>query len=197
MCVYSVAQLRPTLCDPIACVRQAPLSMGFLRQEYCRRLPFPPPRDLPDPGIEPSSPAMQVDSLPLSHQGSLQSMNMESHMRKTKGEGEGGSGEGEMAAFSFSFLVHHSVEDVCNHLNEWSDIWIGVKEMYLELGRHFKTPKSKVCLVWFSTTTQNSQKEFISRRKRWHFISGGPSTWMCTIHEPHSLPYKVNTVDIY
>ena len=43
---------------------------------------------------------------------------MEPHMRKTKGEGEGGSGEGEMAAFSFSFLVHHSVEDICNHLNE-------------------------------------------------------------------------------
>ena len=56
MCVYSVAQLRPTLCDPIACVRQAPLSMGFIRQEYCRRLPFPPPRDLPDPGIKPTTP---------------------------------------------------------------------------------------------------------------------------------------------
>ena len=35
---------------------QAPLSMGFSRQEYCSGLPFPPPRDLPDPGIEPASP---------------------------------------------------------------------------------------------------------------------------------------------
>ena len=43
---------------------------------------------------------------------------MKSHMTKIKGEGEGGSGEGEMAAFSFSFLVHHNVEEVCNHLNE-------------------------------------------------------------------------------
>ena len=43
--------------------RQAPLSMGFLRQEYWSGLLFPPPRDLPDPGIEPTSPALQADSL--------------------------------------------------------------------------------------------------------------------------------------
>ena len=36
--------------------RQAPLLMGFSRQEYWSGLPFPPPEDLPDPGIEPSSP---------------------------------------------------------------------------------------------------------------------------------------------
>ena len=53
----------------IAC--RAPLSMGFSRQEYWSGLPFPSPGDLPDPGIEPRSPALQVDSLPLSHQGSL------------------------------------------------------------------------------------------------------------------------------
>ena len=53
--------------------RQAPLSMGFSRQEYWNGLPRPPPGDLPDPGIEPTSPvapALQADSLPLSHQGS-------------------------------------------------------------------------------------------------------------------------------
>ena len=37
---------------------QAPLSMGFSRQEYWSGLPFPPPGDLPDPGIEPASPAL-------------------------------------------------------------------------------------------------------------------------------------------
>ena len=47
--------------------RQAPLSMGLLREEYWSGLPFPPPQDLPDPGIEPRSPAGQVDSLLLSH----------------------------------------------------------------------------------------------------------------------------------
>ena len=47
--------------------------MGFPRQEYQSGLPFPPPGDLPDPGIKPAfpvAPALQVDSLPLSHQGS-------------------------------------------------------------------------------------------------------------------------------
>ena len=43
------------------------LSMGFPRQEYWSGLPFPIPVDLSDPGIEPVSPALQVDSLPLSH----------------------------------------------------------------------------------------------------------------------------------
>ena len=38
--------------------------MGFSRQEYCSRLPFPSPGDLPDPVIEPTSPAWQACSLP-------------------------------------------------------------------------------------------------------------------------------------
>ena len=49
----------------VAC--QPPLFMGFPRQEYWDGLPFLPPGDLPNPGIEPESPALQVDSLPLSH----------------------------------------------------------------------------------------------------------------------------------
>ena len=42
---------------------QAPLSMEFSRQVYWNGLPFPTPGDLPDPGIEPGSPALQEDSL--------------------------------------------------------------------------------------------------------------------------------------
>ena len=42
---------------------QAPLSMGFSRQEYWSGLPFLPPGDLPEPGIKPESPALQEDSL--------------------------------------------------------------------------------------------------------------------------------------
>ena len=52
---------------------QAPLSMGFSRQQYWSELPCPPPGDLPDPGIKPvfpATPALQVDSLMLNHQGS-------------------------------------------------------------------------------------------------------------------------------
>ena len=50
---------------------QAPLPMEFSRQEYWSGLPFPFPGDLPNPGIEPGSPALQAGTLPLSHQGSL------------------------------------------------------------------------------------------------------------------------------
>ena len=46
------------------------LSVGFSRQEYWSGLPFPSPGDLPDPGIKPKSPALQVDSLPLNRWGS-------------------------------------------------------------------------------------------------------------------------------
>ena len=48
---------------PMDCVHQAPLSMDFSRQEYRNGLPVPYPGDLPDPGIEPRSPALQADSL--------------------------------------------------------------------------------------------------------------------------------------
>ena len=48
---------------------QVPLSMGFFRQEYQSGLPFPSPGDLPDPGMEPVSPALQVDSLPAKPSG--------------------------------------------------------------------------------------------------------------------------------
>ena len=56
---------------PWTAVHQAPLSVGFSRQEYWSRLPFPSPGDLPIPGIKPTppvSPALQADSL-LSHRG--------------------------------------------------------------------------------------------------------------------------------
>ena len=43
------------LCDPMDCTHEAPLSMGFSRQEYWSALPCPPPRDLANPGIKPMS----------------------------------------------------------------------------------------------------------------------------------------------
>ena len=50
---------------PWTVAHQAPLSMGFSRQEYWTGFPFSIPGDLPDPGIKPESPALQSDSLPL------------------------------------------------------------------------------------------------------------------------------------
>ena len=49
---------------PRTVAHQAPLSVGFPRQECWSGLPCPPPGDLPDPGIEPASPASQADSSP-------------------------------------------------------------------------------------------------------------------------------------
>ena len=47
----------------LGCIaHQTPLSTEFSRQKYWSGLPFPPPGDLPDPGTEPASPALQVDS---------------------------------------------------------------------------------------------------------------------------------------
>ena len=63
--VKSLSRVR--LCDPMDCglvAYQAPLSMGFSRQECWSGLPLPSPGDLPNPGIEPGSPAMQADALP-------------------------------------------------------------------------------------------------------------------------------------
>ena len=48
---------------------QVPFSIGFPRQEYWSRLPFPSPGELPDPGIKLMSPASPGMFLPLSHQG--------------------------------------------------------------------------------------------------------------------------------
>ena len=59
-----VTQSCPFLCDPMDSSLPAPLSMGLSRQEYCGGLPCPPPGDLPNTGIEPSSPTLQVDSFP-------------------------------------------------------------------------------------------------------------------------------------
>ena len=73
MAKESVKNLRITLCVLVAqsCLTvtlwtvacHAPPSLGFSRQEYWSGLPFPFPGDLPNPGTEPRSPALQADSL--------------------------------------------------------------------------------------------------------------------------------------
>ena len=56
---------------PWTVAHQAPLSMGFPRQEYWSGFPFPSPGDLPNPEIKPGSPALQADSLPTEPPGKL------------------------------------------------------------------------------------------------------------------------------
>ena len=60
--VKSLSHVRLVV-TPWTVAHQAPLSMGFSRQEHWSGLPFPSPGDLPNPGIEPGSPALQADAL--------------------------------------------------------------------------------------------------------------------------------------
>ena len=73
---------------------QAPLSMGFFRQEYWSGLLCPLPMDLPDPGTEAATPASQADSSPLSHKHS----------------------------FSYSFLVFHKILNIVPCAIQWASL---------------------------------------------------------------------------
>ena len=66
---FSCSVTSDSFATPWTISHQAPLSKEFSRQGYWSGLPFLSPGDAPDPGIEPTSPALQADSLPLSHQG--------------------------------------------------------------------------------------------------------------------------------
>ena len=62
-CVQSLSRVR-LFVTPWTVACQAPPSMGFSRQGYWSGLSFSSPGNLPDPGIEPGSPALQADTLP-------------------------------------------------------------------------------------------------------------------------------------
>ena len=71
LCVCACS-IMPNCLQPWTVAQQAPLSMGFPRQEYWSRLPFPPPRELPNPGIKLCLLHLlhwQADSLPLASSG--------------------------------------------------------------------------------------------------------------------------------
>ena len=70
---------------PWTVAHQTPPSMGFSRQEYWSGLPFPSPGDLPNPGIEPSSPTLQADALPSEPPGKI---SMEDRIWKERIQGK-------------------------------------------------------------------------------------------------------------
>ena len=75
--VKSLSRVR-LFATPWTVAYQAPLSIGFSRQEYWNGLPFPSPGDLPDPGVEPRSPAMQAEALWTKHLGHTSGLTPES-----------------------------------------------------------------------------------------------------------------------
>ena len=80
---------------PWTVAHQAPPSMGFSRQEYWSGLPFPSPGDLPDPGIELRSPALQADALtseppgkPIAKEAVIKTIPKKKKCKKAKGLSE-------------------------------------------------------------------------------------------------------------
>ena len=69
LCCAQLLSCIRLLANPWTVAHESSVSMAFSRQEYWSGLPFPMPGDLPDPGIKPTSPALQADSLLLSHLG--------------------------------------------------------------------------------------------------------------------------------
>ena len=124
--------------------------MGFSRQEYWSGLPFPSPEDLPDPGIEPRSPALQADSLPSELQGKSPwrrawQLHGESHGQWSL-EGYSPIGS-QRVRQDWSYLAHmHTV-----YINCWQKQVIfernrGAEEIWM--GEHF----SSVLFRWASRT---------------------------------------------
>ena len=70
--LFSRSVVSNSFATPWAVACEAPLSMGFPRQQYGGELLFPSPADLPDPGIKPKSPTLQADSLPSEPRGTPQ-----------------------------------------------------------------------------------------------------------------------------
>ena len=71
---------------PWTVAHQAPLSIGFSRQEFWSGLPFPPPEDLPNPGIKPKSPALRANALtsePSSQPRALHTWHMRNSTQET------------------------------------------------------------------------------------------------------------------
>ena len=101
---------------PWTAARQAPLSTGFFRQEYWSGLPFPSPGDLPDPGIKPGSPALQVDSYCLSHQE-----NPYRTIAARDGDSSDESGKSKLKIFWKGFTTLNATENICD---SWEEIKI-------------------------------------------------------------------------
>ena len=104
---------------PWTITHQAPLSMGFSRQEYWSVWPCPSPGDLPNPGIKLVSPTVQEDSLPLSHLGSPWQHFCQVEKPRTSGERDAGGREKKSQGYwatdyrqclPLSLSLHFSVE---------------------------------------------------------------------------------------
>ena len=106
-----VTQSCPTLCDPMDySLPSSSVLGGFSRQDYWSGFPCPPPGDLSNPGIEPRSPSLQVDSLPFEPAGKLKN-----------------TGVGSLSFLQGNFLSQESNQGLLLHC-----MWILYQLSYLE-----------------------------------------------------------------
>ena len=142
---------------------QAPLSVGLSWQEHWSGLPFPPP----DPGTEPAAPALQADSLLLSHQGSPGATipNQKFYSKKS----ENVSPYKNLSMNIHSSIIHKS-QKVATHLS--TDAWI-IKMCYTHTREYYSAIKRNVMLI--HTTTQMNLENIILSEKS-HMLYDSPCT---------------------
>ena len=121
LCVLSCSVVSDSA-TPWTAACQAPLSMGFSRQEYWSGLPCPPPGDLPNSGIKPRSPSLQADSLPTEPPGKPHTCGPTSthvglilghHCQQELGIGHGCGGHWPL----FTEFLHQHTELLRGHLH--------------------------------------------------------------------------------
>ena len=109
--------------------------MRVSRQEYWSGWSFPSPRDIPDPGIEPASPSLQVNSLSLSHQGSLICLRVE--------------GAGEVQGFTVHYLRQLTERGLSNTAYRQDSSWVLVPGRLAGEGYPCRISwDSRGCPVW-------------------------------------------------
>ena len=135
-----VAQSCPTLVTPWTVARQASLSLGFPRQVYWSGLPVPSPGNLPDPGIEPISPALQADSLLIEPPGNPGTL-----LRTSK---------------SFLLCIFFSLEWTCLQLLSCAVplLYLGADHLYsnltsLQIKQNFASEQAKSLIPRVSATS--------------------------------------------
>ena len=135
-----IAKLYLTLAILWTKVHQAPLSMGFTKQEYWIGLALISPEDLFDPGNKPASPALQEDSLQLSHQGSL--YNLYCHLTHCNVELDEGQAGIKIAGRNINNLRYEST--LMAESEEWKGLLMKVKEESEKVGLKLNIQKTKI-----------------------------------------------------
>ena len=122
---------------------------GFSRPEYWSGLPRPPPGDLPNPGIEPRSPTLQMNSLPSESPGKPKNTGVDSlsllHGIFPTQESNWGLLHCRRILYQLSYVIHHSSKIINDHLNKYKNsIWKKKSNQYMFL-KKISESKRKFC----------------------------------------------------